>query len=206
MKQTIYKYIILVITIIGLILFFILMINKTNRLNEKYKVAVNNEKAYNLELKKDSSRRIMYQFTINQLSYMNDSIIDKLNKVRKELNIKDKQLKQLQYNKTIITINDTIHLKDTIFKDTKFKLDTIISNKWYKLNLSLKYPNIINTGISINNEEYIIVSEKKETVNPPKKFFLLRWFQKKHRVIEVKVINNNPYVLNKESKFIQIIK
>jgi cell division protein FtsQ len=48
------------------------------------------------------------------------------------------------------------------------------------------------------SEKHIIVSSKKETVNPPKKFFLFRWFQKKQIVLHIDVIEKNPYVENVE--------
>ena len=47
---------------------------------------------------------------------------------------------------------------------------------------------------------------KKETVNPPKKFFLFRWFQKKHKIIQVDVIEKNPYVQNEVSRYIEIVR
>ena len=56
------------------------------------------------------------------------------------------------------------------------------------------------------SEKHIIVSTKKETVNPPKKFFLFRWLQKKHRVLHVDIVEKNPYVENQTSKYVEIIK
>ena len=56
------------------------------------------------------------------------------------------------------------------------------------------------------SEKHIIVSSKKETVNPPKKFFLFRWFQKKHLVVHVDVIEKNPYVGSENSKYVEILK
>lgn len=47
---------------------------------------------------------------------------------------------------------------------------------------------------------------KKETIDPPKKFFLCRWFQKKQTILEVKIVEKSPYIEQKESRFIEIIK
>ena len=47
---------------------------------------------------------------------------------------------------------------------------------------------------------------KKETVNPPKKCFILRGFQKKHKVVEVVVVEKNTYIKNKQQRFIEIVK
>ena len=54
--------------------------------------------------------------------------------------------------------------------------------------------------------EHHIVDYRKETIDPPKKCFIARWFQKKQEVIEVNVVEKNPYIENKKSKFIEVIK
>jgi hypothetical protein len=56
------------------------------------------------------------------------------------------------------------------------------------------------------SKKHIAVSTRRETVNPPKKFFLLRWFQKRHTVLNVDVIEKNPYVEGQTSKYVEIIK
>ena len=59
---------------------------------------------------------------------------------------------------------------------------------------------------TFKSEKYIVVSNKKETINPPKKFFLWRWFQKKHIVANIDVIEKSPYIDNKKYRYIEIIK
>ena len=56
------------------------------------------------------------------------------------------------------------------------------------------------------SERYVIVDYKKETINPPKKCAIVRWFQKKHKIIEVEVVEKNPYIENKQQRFIEIVK
>lgn len=70
----------------------------------------------------------------------------------------------------------------------------------------MEFPNTIIVHPEFTSEKYIVTHSRKETINPPKKFFLFRWFQKKHRVVEVVVIENSPYVSDKQQKFIEIIK
>ena len=165
----------------------------------------NNQKAFIAENSslKDESRA--FKFTIEQLNYYNDSILQKMNNVRKELKIKDKNIKQLQYLLSVSTKKDTVLFTDTIFKDKSLVLDTIIGDKWYNIRLGLKYPNLIYTEPTFTSEKYIIVNKKKETVNPPKKFFLFRWFQKKHWVMEVHIKEKNPYIKEIDNKFVEII-
>ena len=85
-------------------------------------------------------------------------------------------------------------------------IDTLIGDGWYTLKLGLKYPSMIAVEPYFKSEKHIVVSSKKETVNPPKKFFLFRWFQKRHIVLHIDVVEKNPYVGNETSKYVEIIK
>ena len=175
------------------------------KLKEKISISVSNEKAFIAEnsLLKEENR--VFKFTVEQLNYYNDSILEKMNDVRKELKIKDKDLKQMQYLLSVSTKKDTVLFTDTIFKDKGLALDTIIGDKWYNIRLGLKYPNLIYTEPTFTSEKYIVVNKKRETVNPPRKFFLFRWFQKKHCVMEVYIKEKNPYIEEINNKFVEII-
>ena len=198
------KYIIILILILVGAVAYLSYQNK--QLTTKYETSIENIKAYDAQLSglKDNNR--VFKLTIDQLNYSNDSIINRMKEVQKELGIKDKRLQQLQYDLSHAQRNDTIILSDTIFKSPEFKLDTIVGDKWFKTNLHLKYPSTIALSPEIELERFTYINGKRETVNPPKKFFLFRWFQKKMTVITVTVKENNPYVKNKESKYVQIIK
>ena len=74
------------------------------------------------------------------------------------------------------------------------------------MRLQLEYPNKIITDYSFKNEEIIIASAKKETINPPKKCWLARLLQKKHTVITVEVVQQNPYCENKEQRHVKLIE
>nr|DAU04183.1 MAG TPA: hypothetical protein [Crassvirales sp.] len=198
------KYIIILILILVGAVAYLSYQNK--QLTTKYETSIENIKAYDAQLSglKDNNR--VFKLTIDQLNYSNDSIINKMKEVQKELGIKDKRLQQLQYDLSHAQRNDTIILSDTIFKSPEFKLDTIVGDKWFKTNLHLKYPSTIALSPEIELERFTYINGKRETVNPPKKFFLFRWFQKKHTVVEVNVREMNPYVKNKTQRFIQIIE
>ena len=175
------------------------------KLRESNSIFSNNNKALFQESLQIKDQANLYKITIDQLEDMNDSINTKISNVIKENKIKSKYINQLQYINSQISKIDTVELKDTIFVED-FVLDTTITNTGYKLNLKLQYPNKIIVNPVFTNEQVIIFSNKKETVNPPNKFFLFRWFQKKHTIVEIKIINSNPYVDIKEKRFIEIIK
>ena len=68
------------------------------------------------------------------------------------------------------------------------------------------YPNQIVLTPEVKSEKIIIAHLKKETVNPPKKCWLARLFQKKHKVIVVEIEEKNPYMTTKEYRHVEIIK
>ena len=163
-----------------------------------------NEKALMLINDSNKNQIRSLQFTVEQLDFFNDSIMKKLDAARKELKVKDKDLKELQYLKTVATKTDTVKLLDTIFVDN-FCLDTTIQDEWHKTSLELCYPNTIIVSPEFTSEKTIVTHLKKETVNPPKKCWLARLFQKKHKVIIVDIKEENPYITTKEYRHVEII-
>ena len=198
------KYIIILILILVGAVAYLSYQNK--QLTTKYETSIENIKAYDAQLSGLKDNKRVFNLTIDQLNYSNDSIINRMKEVQKELGIKDKRLQQLQYEASHAQRHDTIVLRDTLFRDPQLKLDTIVGDKWFKTNLHLEFPSTIALKPEIELERYTFINGKRETVNPPKKFFLFRWFQKKHTVVEVNVREMNPYVKNKTQRFIQIIE
>lgn len=196
----------LVCMVIILSVALIAALSQLNSTTQKWKDAEANVKAYGQELSSEKNKSTAYKLTIDQLEYYKDSVLMELDKVRKELGIKDKRLQAMQYIGSNFSKADTVVLKDTIFKEADFKLDTLLGDKWCKVQLGLRYPAEIAVKPEFRSEKYIVVSSKKETVNLPKKFFLFRWFQKKHYVLHVDVVEKNPYVENQSSRYIEIIK
>lgn len=202
------KYVKVGIAIIIGVLFvgICILYNKNQSLMGELSVLVSNQKASIAENSSLKDENRVFKFTVEQLNYYNDSILQKMNDVRKELKIKDKNIKQLQYLLSVSTKKDTVLFTDTLFRDKELALDTIIGDKWYNIRLGLKYPNLIYTEPTFTSEKYIIVNKKRETVNPPKKFFLFRWFQKKHWIMEVHIKEENPYIKETNNKFVEIIE
>lgn len=178
--------------------------SKISRLSRDLSYANANEKA--LLLKNDSNKNQIrsLQLTVDQLDYFNDSILEKLSAAKAELKVKDKDLKELQYLKTLAAKTDTIIIKDTIFAED-FCIDTTVQDEWHKTSLELCYPNTIIVSPEFTSEKTIVTHLKKETVNPPKKCWLARLFQKKHKVIIVDIKENNPYITTQEYRHVEII-
>lgn len=182
-------------------------VNKAKQMEDNWKTAQANVKAYDELLSDSKQKNVAFQLTTDQLTNAKDSVIRELEETRKQLKIKEKNVKAEQYIASFFSRIDTIKLAgDTIFKDRELAVDTLIGDSWYNAKVSLKYPSTVVIQPTFKSEKNIIVSTKKETVNPPKKLWILRLFQKKHTVLKIDVIEKNPYVSNEESRYVEIIK
>lgn len=202
------KYIIIgIVTLVSLLAISTYILYTNNqKLKEEISISMSNQKAFIAENSSLKEENRVFKFTVEQLNYYNDSILQKMNEVRKELKIKDRDLKQMQYLLSETQKKDTIIFRDTLFREPKLKIDTLLGDKWYQMKLGLRYPSTIITEPKFISEKYIIADYKKETINPPKKCAIVRWFQKKHKIIEIEVVEKNPYIENKQQRFIEIVK
>ncbi len=202
------KYIRIVIVILASLLAISTYTLYTNnqKLKEEISISMSNQKAFIAENSSLKEENRVFKFTIEQLNYYNDSILQKMNEVRNELKIKDRDLKQMQYLLSEAQKKDTIVFRDTLFREPALRIDTLLGDRWYQMKLGLRYPSTIITEPKFVSEKYVIVDYKKETTNPPKKCAIARWFQKKHKVVEVEVVEKNPYIENKQQRFIEIVK
>lgn len=196
----------LVLSVLSVINNYYLVKSKLSA-DKKWKEAVENAKAYSELFSNSENKNRAFKLTIDQLKNSNDSIFKELNEARKELKVKDSKLKSLQYVSSSFSKVDTITLKgDTIFKDSHIDIDTLLSDEWYSVKVGLKYPSTVTVEPTFKSIKYIVVSAKKETVNPPKRFFLFRWFQKKQIRLNVDIVEKNPYVQNQDNRFVEIVR
>ena len=201
MKKVIRWIIVIIISVLVVAVTTLAIANKS--LLNDISLYDNNFKALALENQKLEDEAIAYKFSIEQLEYLNDSVLNDLNETRRKLKIKDKELLQMQKIKTEIITRDSIYFKDTIFRDNFIKLDTTIKDQWHTLAIQLE-PNQLNIQAKYTSDLNVFAKSSKEIIGTPKKCAIGRWFQKKHKVIRVEVIDNNPYSIIKEKKFVII--
>lgn len=200
----IYASLLAMIVLMGIAL--VAMIKSKRQTEKKWKEAVENVKAYSEQYSSSEKKNRAFKLTIDQLKYSCDSIVQKLDNVRKDLKIKDSKLQSLQWVSSSFARNDTIILKDTLFQDPHVEVDTLVADEWYSVRVGLRYPSTVVVSPMFKSEKSIIVSTRKETVNPAKKFFLFRWFQRKQIVVNVDVVEKNPYVRNQDNRYIEIVR
>ena len=197
--------IVIIAIIIALSTTIVIMNNRINVLNYEISNAITNIKAYELENSTLRDNTIEFKYTIEQLNYSKDSLNHRINELRKDLKIKDKDIQKLQYILSENQKKDSIvFVHDTLFREN-IKVDTTLNDNWSKLHLQLEYPNTVLAEYSFKNESLVTTYLKKETINPPHKCAFIRWFQKKHKVIHVEINEQNPYCEIKEQRFINIV-
>ncbi len=184
----------------------LLSLKSRKSMERKWKEATENVKAYSEQLGSSEKSNRAFRLTVEQLEASKDSIFQELDRTRKELKVKDSKLQSLQYVSSSFARTDTILLKDTVFRDPSVKIDTTLSDEWYSVRVGLEYPSTIAVKPEFRSVKNIVVSTRRETVDPPKKFFLLRWFQKKQTVLNIDVVEKNPYVKNETNRYVEIIR
>jgi hypothetical protein len=205
MKLNSLLYIGIISIIVGLL--FTISTQSSNIRNLKKELAIStaNEKALFEDNSSLQNKKRTLQLTVDQLNHINDSIIMKMNETRKELKVKDKYIQSLEYQLSEASKTDTIVFRDTLFRESNFQLDTTMRDKWYSLNLQLKYPSTIIASPKFISERYVVQSFRKEPIKIAKKCWIWRVFQRKHIVLETEVVEKSPYIINKKEKYIKII-
>lgn len=205
-KNVKYSYLGISILIIVLFVSIYALFSTKRSADKKWKEAVENAKAYSELFSNSENKNRAFKLTIEQLKNSNDSIFQELNDARKELKVKDSKLKSLQYVSSSFSKGDSITFPDTVFINSNVNIDTLLSDDWYSVKVGLKYPSNVTVEPTFKSIKYIVISAKKETVNPPKRFFLFRWFQKKQIRLNVDVVEKNPYVQNQDNRFVEIVR
>ena len=201
MKKNIPLILTALVVILGLVI--VMMVTHIRNIEHQLDYATLNNKAYEARLFNLAKSQHEFNLTIDQLRYTNDSIVSQLLEAKDELGIKDKNIRRLEHLSTTFTNTDTLYISDTVFvRDTY--IDTTLGDEWMKKLRILNYPNEICVEATAKSSKVVIVHASSKTIKPPKKFFLLRWFQKKHTVIKVDVIESNPHITSEDNVFIKV--
>lgn len=174
--------------------------NQLNKKNKELERLQNNTVAYEQILNKQEDTNIALQLTINELKNSKDSLIQEANQIRKELNIKDKNL-------------DQINVINTVVRDTVTKIIPVVTNFKEELKINPlttitvhRTDSILTAKLDISNSQLLIVEEKKVFKNKYKngfiRFFHFDW--KKIKVRKYNIVNSNPIIKIIDSRVIEI--
>lgn len=177
--------------------------NQLQNKNREIDIITNNIRAYEEIVSNAQDNSRVLQLTIDELNHSKDSLIQQVNKVKKELKIKDKNLTDASVINT--QINDSVK--------TVIKEKLIDFNEELKLNdlttiIVSRKDSILTAKIDIKNQQIIFVEDKKEY----KRFYknwLLRFFHfdfKKVRIKNYQIVNSNPLIKVTDTRIIELPK
>lgn len=191
---------VLAVFIIGIFAAFIVL--QHNQLKDKNKEIdrLNNNILYYQEQQDtlQNDNRVL-RLTVDEFKDSKDSIVQQLNNVRKELNIKDKQLEQAQSQTQQIIVDTAIVVKQDNFKEV------IRPNELTSIIIA-KTDSILTAKIDIKNTQTLFLSSKKEYKRKYKNWFrrLLKFDFKKQRVYRYTIKNSNELIKVTDTRLITL--
>jgi len=212
MESNVLKYIVKTLVVVAILALIIIGVRRCKSAEDKLEGYETNWIALSNENNKNAKSSKLYEFKLSQLKYINDSLMNAMDSVRRSLNIKDKNTKGLGYVKSTILIHDTVLVNRIRDGDKTISIDTTINKKWYQIQLDYRgskcneCKDTLIVSPKVTSEKYVVISTQKEYVDTPKKFWIQRIFQKKDEVIDVKVVETNPYIYSNEDRFVKVIK
>lgn len=182
--------------------------NQNTQLNKKVSDQATNIKSMDYtmvsvkdELGKWHSNSIQQNTTIDGLKQSKDSLSQSIVKLAKDYHIKLNSVVAAASIKTELKADTSVRSSPNIVqKDTTFDL----SNEPFIIETIHLSKDSLDRELQVFNKQNLVWYTKRETIDPPKSFFLFRWFQKKHDVTYVDIINDNPFIQTTNQKF-QII-
>ena len=148
-----------IVILLGLFGYCFFATNKIKQYKERYNTELSNRKALEAENDSISTNAELLRYTIDDIATSRDSLFQEINKVKKQLKIKDKNITQLQYMLSTAERADSVVFRDTLFVSPEIKIDTTIGDKWMSTRLRLEYPSTIMLNPTVKSEKYIIMNE-----------------------------------------------
>lgn len=176
---------------------------KLQKQNKELDRVTNNLRSYEESSSNYQARNRVLQLTIGELNQSKDSLIQEVNKVKKELKIKDKNL-------TDITVINT-EIKDSTSKVIKHVLvdfqEELKLNPLTTITVSRK-DSILTAKLDIKNQQVIFVEQKKEYRNKYKNGWVRFWHfdWKKITSRQYQIVNSNPLIKVTDTRVIEIPK
>lgn len=189
---------------VGLLLLFSITTYKQNKkLSESLEMSQNNVEAYQ-ELYNDSQQASnVLNLTVEQLQNSKDSVIQKLDSIRKELKIKPKQIKTAATQTQVINVIKSKGVKgDILVKDTIYT-DSIQYNPLTTVHYTIG-KDTVSIGLNVENTQYLYIYTTKEYKN--KKNFIKRLFTldfKKVKKYKYKIVNTNDLLKNDDVRIVE---
>lgn len=196
--------------LVGLLVVFSINIYKQNkRLSKSLEMAQNNIEAYQGILNGSQQANNVLKLDMSQLQNVNDSLIQKIDSVRKELKLKLKVIRTTatQTQTIYVTASKGVRGQDiikTIQKDTVYK-DTILINPLTKIDYTIG-KDTVSVNLDIKNQQFLYIYKKRQYKN--KKSFIKRLFTldfKKVDMYKYQIVNTNDIIKTSDVRVIESI-
>ena len=189
---------------VGLLLCWgITLHNQNKKLSQSLETAQNNIEAYQGLLSDSQQASNVLKLTVEQLQNSKDSILHKLDSVRKELKIKPKQLHTAATQTQVLNVIGSKGVGGNIIVKDSIYTDSILYNPLTKVKYTIGN-DTVNIAIDLRNEQYLYVYTKREYKN--KKNFFKRLFTldfKKVTKYKYDIVNTNDLLKSKDVRIVE---
>lgn len=189
---------------VGLLLCWgITLHNQNKKLSQSLETAQNNIEAYQGLLSDSQQASNVLKLTVKQLQNSKDSILHKLDSVRKELKIKPKQIHTAATQTQVLNVIGSKGVGGNIIVKDSIYTDSILYNPLTKVKYTIGN-DTVNIAIDLRNEQYLYVYTKREYKN--KKNFFKRLFTldfKKVTKYKYNIVNTNDLLKSKDVRIVE---
>ena len=189
---------------VGLLLCWgITLHNQNKKLSQNLETAQNNIEAYQGLLSDSQQASNVLKLTVEQLQNSKDSILHKLDSVRKELKIKPKQIHTAATQTQVLNVIGSKGVGGNIIVKDSIYTDSILYNPLTKVKYTIGN-DTVNIAIDLRNEQYLYVYTKREYKN--KKNFFKRLFTldfKKVTKYKYDIVNTNDLLKSKDVRIVE---
>lgn len=176
-------------------------------LSERLELAQNNIEAYQGALNGSQQAFNVLKLDMNKLSEQNDSLLNKLDEVRKEKKIKSSELNTAATQTQTLDVIKSKGVRGdiiTILKDTIYT-DTLQYNDLTKVYYSIGTDSV-SIALDVKNTQYLYIYKKKQYKN--KKNFikrLLTFDWKKETKYKYEIVNTNDLLNTQDVRIVESI-
>ena len=189
---------------VGLLLCWgITLHNQNKKLSQNLETAQNNIEAYQGLLSDSQQASNVLKLTVEQLQNSKDSVLHKLDSVRKELKIKPKQIHTAATQTQVLNVIGSKGVGGNIIVKDSIYTDSIQYNPLTKVKYTIGN-DTVNIAIDLRNEQYLYVYTKREYKN--KKNFFKRLFTldfKKVTKYKYNIVNTNDLLKSKDVRIVE---
>lgn len=175
--------------------------NKIKTQDARISQIYNNYKYYESQFNNTEKQNRVLQLTVNELKLSKDSLVQAVNKAKKELKVKDQNLKEAHVINTEMKDTTTVKI---ITKEVDFTKELKL-NSLTTITVSRK-DSILTTILDLKNQQILIVEEKKEYRNKYKNLWKRFWHfdWKRDRVQKYQIKNTNDLINVTDTRVIKV--